>query len=136
MTWSNTSIRNAKQHLDWSYDIQTPIYWEISYDIHWRPICHICCKAFNKLLSHVRQKHDMDWRTYRITFWLDLSKWIMSQSSIEKARTKALENYDKVIKVNLLEKGKDTRFIQWHWKLKYISEQTKNMLRNRRFKKK
>ena len=78
----------------------------------------------------------MDWRTYRITFWLDLSKWIMSQSSIEKARTKALENYDKVIKVNLLEKGKDTRFIQWHWKLKYISEQTKNMLRNRRFKKK
>lgn len=81
----------------------------INYDYKGRPICNICGKGFNKLISHVVQKHNMDSLTYKKKFGYDTTKGIMSKKSTEIAREQALKNLPKIID-NLIEKGKNTRF--------------------------
>lgn len=88
-----------------------PNYGEIEYDDRGYPICHICGKSFKKLMSHVTQKHGLTALEYKKEFGLDVSKGIMCKESTELARARALENYDLVIKKNLLEKGAATRFV-------------------------
>ncbi len=83
---------------------------EIHYDKEGKPICHICGKSFKKLLSHVWQKHKMSAYDYKKHFGLETTKSIMCKESIEIARQRNLENYDKVVKNNLIRKGENTRF--------------------------
>lgn len=87
-------------------------YGIIEYDDAGKPICEICGKAYNRVLSHVRQKHDMSEKEYKIEFGFDLGKGICSLESAEKSRIKALENYDLVIAQNLINNGSKTRFIK------------------------
>ena len=61
-------------------------------------------------MAHVRQKHDMNEKEYKKQHGLELGKGICSKRSSELSRQRALENYDVVIKKNLLENGKNTRF--------------------------
>jgi hypothetical protein len=108
-------------------------YGIIEYDDAGKPICEICGKSFSRVLSHVRQKHDMTEREYKIEFGFDLNKGICSLESSEKSRQKALENYDLVIAENLIANGSKTRFVKGsagRTKDK-LSEQTKNALRER-----
>lgn len=74
------------------------------------PICHICGLAIKKLMSHVRQRHNMTAYEYKIKFGLYTGKGIMSNSSTMLARKRNLENYNSVVTENLLKKGTATRF--------------------------
>jgi len=105
-------------------------YGQIEYDDAGKPICEICDKSFNRVLSHVRQKHDMSEKEYKTLFGFDLHKGICSLESAEKSRLKALENYDLVIAQNLIGNGSKTRFVKGskgRTKDK-VSEQTRNAL--------
>jgi hypothetical protein len=86
------------------------MYGIIEYDPDGKPICEICRKSFNRVISHVRQKHEMSERDYKIQFGFDLGKGICSLESSEKSRLKALENYDLVIGKNLIANGQKSRF--------------------------
>lgn len=63
-------------------------------------------------------------------FGFDLKKGICSKESSEKSRIKALENYDKVIAVNLTQKGVKSRFVKGDKgsTKEQVSEQTRLML--------
>ena len=85
-------------------------YGIIEYNDEGKPKCEICGKHFDRVLAHVRQIHHVNEREYKLRFGFDLSKGICSRSSSEKTRTKTLLNYDTVIKQNLIDNGKTTRF--------------------------
>lgn len=109
------------------------MYGIIEYDFDGKPICEICGKSFSRVLSHVRQKHDMTEREYKLKFGFDLKKGICSQDSSEKSRERALKNYDKVIAENLIKNGQKSRFKNGdpgRTKDK-VSEQTRIRLRER-----
>lgn len=115
---------------------------EIAYTEEGKPICHICGKGYDKLMSHVYQTHDMTARDYKIEFGLDLNQGIMSEESKEKARKTVEDNYENIVLDNLLTKGAETRFKKGHsrTKGKFVSEQSKkrmlkNLNANRRDKK-
>ena len=85
-------------------------YGTIEYDDSGKPICEICGKSFNRVISHVRQKHEMSEREYKITFGFELKKGICSKESSEKSRDAVFENYENVIVENLLVRGAESRF--------------------------
>ena len=72
------------------------------------PICHICGKAYNRLLTHVRQKHDMSAYGYKEHFGLNTSKSICSEETIAKSRQLVFQN--KYVLKNLLVGGISTQF--------------------------
>lgn len=98
-----------------------------------KPTCKICGKSFDRVASHVRQKHFMTAREYKTMYGLDLIKGITSKESKEKSRTAALRNYETVIEKNLLEKGKRTQFKKGSKgrTRDQVSEQTRKMLAER-----
>ena len=89
-------------------------YGIIEYDDSGKPICEICRKSFNRVLSHVRQAHQMSEKEYKLAFGFDLYKGICSKESAELSREKTLANYDKCIVVNLIHGGKRSRFTMGH----------------------
>lgn len=108
-------------------------YGKIEYDQRGKPKCEICGKHYSRVLSHTRQAHSINEREYKIEFGFDLGKGICSKDSSEKSRIKALENFDKVIAVNLIRKGINSRFkdgSKGRTKDK-VSAQTKLMLKDR-----
>jgi hypothetical protein len=86
------------------------MYGVIEYDQEGKPKCEICGKHFDRLLSHVRQKHNMSALEYKKTYGLDTRKGICSEKSRKLSSKKAYENYEKVIADNLINKGSKTRF--------------------------
>lgn len=105
----------------------------IKYDSEGNPICEICKKSFSRVISHVRQKHNMTEREYKIMFGFDLKKGICSKDSSAKSRIAVEKNYDKVVIKNLTKNGVKTRFEKGHkgrTKDK-VSEQTRIMLKER-----
>jgi hypothetical protein len=108
-------------------------YGEVEYDESGKPICEICGKAFKRILVHAKQKHDITAREYKLMFGLDVKKGICSKESRELSRERALENYDVVIKENLLEAGKVSRFKEGSKgrTKEQVSAQTKKMLKQR-----
>lgn len=112
-------------------------YGKIEYNQEGKPKCEICGEYFNRVSAHVRQKHEMSAKEYKLTFGFDLYKGICSKDSSEKSRDKVLENYDKVVANNLLKKGESTRFkkgCEGRTKDK-VSEQTRRMLSEKGFQK-
>jgi hypothetical protein len=85
-------------------------YGIVEYDKEGKPICEICKKSFKRVLSHVRQKHDMNEREYKKKYGLDLNKGICSKESSELSRERVMENYDKVVTKNLVKGGSKSRF--------------------------
>lgn len=113
---------------------EKPPYGVIGYDPEGKPICHICGRSYKKLISHVIQQHHISQEEYKTQFGLDKSKGIMCEESTQIARQRNKEHYEKVVKENLLEKGKETRFEEGHHmgKNRYFSEQSrKKFLSNR-----
>lgn len=109
---------------------EQPKYGEVSYSPEGKPICHICCKAYDKVLSHVWQVHKLSAREYKRDFGLDVIKGIMSEESTEIARQRNKENYDLVVEENLLRRGEESRFEENHrGRTKdLVSEQTRRRL--------
>jgi hypothetical protein len=85
-------------------------YGIIEFDEDGKPICEICGKSFDRVLNHVRMKHQINEKDYKRQFGFDLTKGICSAKSAELSRLKNLENYDKVVKVNLIKRGQGTRY--------------------------
>lgn len=83
---------------------------QVAYDKEGRIICHICGRAFKKVLSHARQRHGIDSIEYKKMFGLDVTKGLASEETKEKLRRSVAENYDKVVKQNLINNGEKTRF--------------------------
>src|SRR5690606_19752982 len=109
------------------------MYGKIEYDNEGNPKCEVCGVYFKRVLSHVRQKHNMNEREYKIKFGFDLIKGICNKESSEKTRIKTLLNYDKCIKKNLLIKGEKTRRIKGDaGRTKdMVSAQTKQMIKDK-----
>lgn len=109
------------------------MYGEIEYDPDGKPICEICGKSFNRVVSHIRQKHNMSEREYKTQFGFDLGKGICSPESAEKTRRKTLDNYDLVIGQNLIANGQKSRFKKGSKgrTREQLSEQTRKMLVSR-----
>lgn len=109
-------------------------YGIIEYNNDGNPMCEICGLFFKRVLSHVWQKHEMNERDYKMTFGFDLIKGICSAKSSAKTRKSTLNNYEKCIRRNLNIRGKRTRFVPGEiGRTKdMVSEQTKNMLRQRK----
>lgn len=83
---------------------------EIHYNEEGKPICHICGRAEGKILAHVWQKHKMSADEYKKKFGLDRIRGVVSDEVKEHHSKPTLENYDTVIKENLIEGGKASRF--------------------------
>ena len=90
------------------YDL--PKYGEIDYSEDGKPICHVCGLAFDKVMSHVWQVHEMTENEYKKKFGLETTKGIMSEKSTKLARKQCLKNYALVCEENLLKNGVGTRF--------------------------
>ena len=108
-------------------------YGKIEYNIDGQPKCEICGEYFNRVISHVRQKHGMNGKEYKKKFGFDLIKGICSKESSEKTRLKTLDNYNKCIQNNLIIKGSGSRFNNGDkGRTKdQVSEQTKIRLKER-----
>ena len=108
-------------------------YGIIEYDDSGKPICEICKKSFNRVLSHVRQAHQMSEREYKLAFGFDLVKGICSKESSELSRERTLANYDKCIGKNLIHCGEKTRFTKGHEgrTQDMVQEQTRLRLKER-----
>lgn len=85
-------------------------YGVIEYNEAGKPKCEICGKHYDRVLTHVRQKHQLSEKQYKKQWGFDLTNGICSASSSERTRIKTKENFDKCIKLNLLAKGKTTRY--------------------------
>ena len=86
------------------------MYGVIEYDQEGKPKCEICGKHFDRVISHVRQMHNMSALEYKLEFGFDTSKGICSEKTAKLSREKAYQNYEKVIAENLVNKGSKTRF--------------------------
>lgn len=105
-------------------------YGKIEYNQDGKPKCEICGDYFNRVATHVRQKHEINEKEYKRSFGFDLIKGICSKESSEKTRIKTLNNYNKCIEKNLIKNGLKTRFNEGHkGRTKdMVSEQTKKRL--------
>lgn len=108
-------------------------YGVVEYNEYGQPMCEICGKHFTRVVLHVRQKHQIAERDYKIQFGFDLKKGICSAESSERSRIKAFENYDKVIAINLKVKGQKSRFEKGSKgrTKEQVSEQTRIKLKER-----
>jgi hypothetical protein len=86
------------------------MYGVVEYNEEGKPKCEICGQHFDRVVSHVRQKHKLSALEYKKQFGFDVKKGICSQRSKNLSRSKAFENYNKVIQLNLINKGLSTRF--------------------------
>lgn len=108
-------------------------YGTIEYDKEGNPKCEICDKHYKRVLTHVRQKHGINERNYKLQFGFDLVKGICSKESSEKTRVKTILNYDKCIIKNLIINGTKTRKSNGDpgRKKDKVSAQTRLMLKER-----
>lgn len=108
-------------------------YGIIEYDKEGKPKCEICGKYFHRVNAHVRQKHFLSEREYKTTFGFDVKKGICSRQSKEKSHNRVMANYDRVVRQNLVEGGKGSRFKKGgKGRAKdQVSEQTRRMLMKR-----
>jgi hypothetical protein len=86
------------------------MYGQVEYNEEGLPMCEICGQHFDRILTHARIKHDISAKDYKQSFGLDVKKGICSQRSRELSRERVMENYDKVVKENLIANGVKTRF--------------------------
>ena len=85
-------------------------FGKIEYNNDNQPKCEICNKYFDRVVSHVRQKHELNEKEYKKMFGFDLNKGICSKESSDKSSIQTLKHYDKCIKNNLIIKGSKSRF--------------------------
>lgn len=94
--------------------------------------CEICGQYFKRVLGHVRQKHFMTEREYKIYYGFDLKKGITSKESKQKSRDAVMKNYEKCIENNLIKKGNSHRYKKGDAgrTKNMVSEQTRQRLSN------
>lgn len=83
---------------------------EIKMDSEGKLICHICGRAFKKLSSHAYNGHNITAYEYKKMFELNNNAGLLIESTKEKLRKHNKNNYEVVVKENLISKGKNSRF--------------------------
>lgn len=83
---------------------------EIGYAPDGKVVCHICGKAFDKVLKHAYQYHGILAVEYKKEFGLDLGKGLISDSTKRKHQIAVKKHYDVVVHQNLIKNGEKTRF--------------------------
>ena len=108
-------------------------YGIIEYNAEGLPKCEICGKHFARVLTHVRQKHFMTAREYKIMYGFDLKKGILSEATKAKSQESVKLNYDLVVTHNLINQGNKSRYENGHkGRTKdLVSEQTRIALKKR-----
>ena len=81
--------------------------------------CFICKGWYKKICSHTTQRHNLDAKAYKKLMGKDNKKGLICEKSKELARQRNKENFDIVVKENLLKKGAETRFKEGHKLGKY-----------------
>lgn len=93
-------------------------------------ICHICRQAYDKLGSHIYNKHGIATKLYKEYFKLNHNTNLTNATYHIKMREYTTKNYDLVVTENLTHKGENTRIksgdklrknITHHKVKKYIS---------------
>lgn len=92
----------------------------ITYDNYGKPICEICAKSFDRLMTHVRQSHGMDSAQYRQKFGYCKSTTFSSKDSSALSRQRVLENRKLCIEGNLIHGGMKTRARKNHRQFKHV----------------
>lgn len=85
-------------------------YGKLVFDDEGKPICHICGESFDRLNIHIRQRHGLYVSDYKRCFGLNVSRSLISKEQKCIMRQHTMNNYDKVVTVNLIVKGEKTRF--------------------------
>lgn len=85
------------------------IFKPIEFNAEGKIICNLCGKAFNRLGWHINFKHNISAKEYKKMYGLNVGTPLISKESAEKTRKKTLEHYDRVVTINLIEKGTKTR---------------------------
>lgn len=86
-----------------------PPVGEVHYANNGDPICHICGMAYRKLGNHVAFRHHMTQQEYRDRFKLYHNTKLSNNGYKELMRLYNKENYDIVVKQNLIKGGVNTR---------------------------
>ena len=82
----------------------------VEYDDQGRVICHICGRAYEKLSNHIIYRHKLTVKEYKKKFELNDCTGLASDLVKQKLRDKVKQNYDSVVKENLISNGKNTRY--------------------------
>ncbi len=90
--------------------MKKPNYGRIEHTTDGLPICHICGKAFKRVIAHARQKHDVTAFEYKELFGLDNKKGVCSKESSAVSRKAVKRNANKCIFKNLIKGGEKTRY--------------------------
>lgn len=90
------------------YDL--PKKGEVGYAPDGKVICHICGRAYTKLITHVYQIHGLTAKEYKSEFGLNLNSGLISKEHKEILRNNVYEHYDKCIISNLIGGGEATRY--------------------------
>ncbi|WP_426455387.1 hypothetical protein ACP26L_35960 (plasmid) [Paenibacillus sp. S-38] len=72
-------------------------YGMVAYDQAGKPICHVCGRSFNALLTHVRHVHKMEPRAYKLTYGLNVTKGILSEKTQSKLKAAVSKNLEVVL---------------------------------------
>lgn len=75
------------------------------------PVCALCGRAYAKLGNHLWQAHQIDPITYLTNLNLPHNTRLTSVDFQEKMREYVRDNYDRVVEENLLQNGRNTRFV-------------------------
>lgn len=76
--------------------------------------CPYCSKYYRKLASHTWQVHGVKHAELKDELGLDKKKGLIPEEDKEILREHVAENYDTVVRKNLLTKGAHTRFDKGH----------------------
>jgi len=129
----NSTLRSCDGMAGLTNKLTTMAYGIIEYDKEGKPKCEICGKYFHRVITHVRQKHFLTTREYKEAYGFDVKKGICSLQSKEKSHNAVMANFDRVVRQNLMEGGKHSRFQKGGSgrTKEQVSEQTRRMLMKR-----
>lgn len=89
---------------------ELPKKGEVKYAPDGLVICHICGRAYKKLMAHVWQTHGIYEKDYKREFGLNVSKGLICDETKERLQKSVERHYEKVVEKNLIKGGKKSRF--------------------------
>lgn len=112
-----------------SFVHELPVYGETTQNEEGHYICHICGRAFKKLMSHAVQTHHLTEHEYKLKFGLYSSVGLCAPSTKEKLKKAVYKHYPVVIHKNLVIEGEETQFKKGSPGRTEVCQQLKNRLK-------
>lgn len=91
---------------------ELPKKGEVKYSPEGLVVCHVCGKAYKKLMNHTWQIHGLTEKEYKLEFGLNANQGLICEETKQKMQTAVKKHYDKVVLNNLIKKGEKTRFFK------------------------